>query len=515
MFAVVTPKRNCNWTLFYGIDYHSHWGTEFGGMAVLGHELVCKAYPITQSQFKTEFSPKLHLFSGPMGIGVISPKDEQPLTINPVNPGIGLFAIATVGYVENAEELVGEFMASGIGFEYDDEEAKTINMTKLVGMLISQSDNLVSGIEKMLYRIQGSISLMTLNTDGILAARSLYGHTPLFLAQKGNEWAVTLETTALPNLGFKVIKPLLPGEIIQLNENGPVTRSEEYLNKTQLCAFLPIYTAFPTAEFGDLTAEGYREKAGAYHAIRDYEEGIKGQMAAGMADSGTPYAIGYSQATFDLVARDIRAMTELALSGGSISNDQVRDVSLLLDLFVPYHRPLLKYTPAYGRSYTPPKQVDRDRIAKMKQLPARDIWDGLVRLILTEDSIVRATQLAQYLKQLHHIIVDLWGKSWPEIHARIGCPPLAWPCKYMLSTRNCNELAARRIVTNIMGQPPTDDQMRVYIDPANPEYHQMVSLIGEEIGVTSLRYLPLEETIRIIGQPQDQICTYCWNGQGV
>ena len=37
----------------------------------------------------------------------------------------------------------------------------------------------------------------------------------------------------------------------------------------------------------------------------------------------------------------------------------------------------------------------------------------------------------------------------------------------------------------------------------------------QEIGVTSLRYLPLEETIRIIGLPQDQICTYCWNGQGI
>lgn len=516
MFAVVTPKKNCNWTLLFGTDYHSHWGTEFGGMAVLGHELVCRSYPIAQSQFKTELLPKLHHFTGSMGIGAISSKDEQPLVINPVNSNIGFFAIATVGYIDNAEKLVGEFIASGIGFEYDDEETKSINMTKLVGMLISQSDNLISGIEKMFYRIQGSISLMVLNTDGILAARSLYGHTPLFLAQKGNEWAITLETTALPNLGFKVTKLLLPGEIIQLNENGPVTRSEEYHNHTQFCAFLPIYTAFPAAEFGgDLTAEGYREKAGAYHAIRDFEEGIRAQMAAGMADSGTPYAIGYAQASYNIVAGAVESNIHLALGRRNIDEEQANDIFKILKRFIPFHRPLVKYTPGWGRSYTPPKQADRDRVAKMKQIPVRDIWDGLTSLILTEDSIVRGTQLAQYLKQLRHIIEELWGKNWPEIHARIGCPPLAWPCKYMLSTRNNSELAARRIVTNILGQPPTDDQMRVYIDPANPEYHQMVSLIGEEIGVTSLRYLPLEETIRIIGLPQEKICTYCWNGQGV
>lgn len=509
MFGVVTPGENCVWKLFYGIDYHSHLGTEFGGMAVLGHELVRRIHRLTQSQFKTEFSPDLHLFSGSMGIGVVSPKDEQPLMINPINSEIGLFCLATVGYVDNAEEIVAEFTASGIGFEYDDKEAKTINMTKLVGMMISQSDNLISGIEKMFYRIEGSISLLVLNTDGITAARSLYGHTPLFLAQKGDDWAVSVETTSFPNLDFRVIKPLLPGEIILLNENGPVTKSMEYHGCTRFCAFLPIYTAFPAAEFGDSTAEGYREKAGRYHATCDLEEGIQAQMVAGMADSGTPYAVGYAKATLD----HIIGMIEHKIS--SAQQLDPNETLALVSRIVPFRRPIVKYTPGWGRSYTPPKQVDRDLVAKMKQIPVKDVWDDLTSLVLTEDSIVRGTQLAQYLRQLRHIIEKLWDKSWPDIHARIGCPPLAWPCKYMLSTRTREELAARRIVTQILGHSPSDEEMHIYINPANPEYHEMVYLIAQEIGVASLRYLPLEEMIRIIGLPADQICTYCWNGKGV
>lgn len=499
LFGVVTPGQNCKWPLFYGIDYHSHWGTEYGGMAVMGHELVRRIHRISQSQFKTEFAPDMDIFAGSMGIGVISAKEEQPLMINPVNKQIGLFTIAMLGYIDNAEELTTELTASGI-LKFNGRE-KPINQVELIGLMISQSDNLISGIDKMFYRIEGSVSLLILNAEGIIAARSRYGHTPLFLAQKEDSWAVTLETTALPNLGYKVVKSLLPGEIISINENGPTTRYQDCSSRMQLCAFLPIYTGFPSAEFGDITAEGYREKAGAFHARQDLDQGLIAQMVAGMADSGTAYGIGYAKETIDYAKI-------LAASGEN-------DVKKLLDMIVPFRRPLAKYTPSWARSYNWPKQVDRDRVAKMKQIPIRDVWDSLESLILTEDSIVRGTQLAQYFKQLRHIVESLWEKSWPEMHVRIGCPPLAWPCKYMLSTRTREELAARKAVTKLIGHAPTDEEMLVYIDPATDEYAQMVDVIAQELGVASLRYLPKEEMIRIIGLPADQVCTHCWDGTGV
>lgn len=512
LFGVVTPNENCNWKLFYGTDYHSHLGTEFGGMAVLGHEFVRRIHRITQSQFKTEFSPDMHLFSGSMGIGVISVKDEQPLMINPVNRDLGFFVIATCGFIDNAREIIDEFIASGIGFEFEDDH-ETINHTKLVGMMISQADTLISGIEKMFYRIDGSMSLLVLNTDGILAARSLYGHSTLFLAQKGKDWAVTSETTALANLGFQVTSPLQPGQITLINENGPVVKSLEYHHREQLCAFLPIYTAFPAAEFGNITAEGYREQAGAYHAKSDFKTGTNGQMVAGMADSGTPYAVGYAKKSQAIIAQEIynRANTLSSYNFEAVTDE----IKILLSCMVPFERPLVKYTPGWGRSYTPPSQVDRDRIAKMKQIPVRDIWDDLEELILTEDSIVRGTQLKQYLGQLRHIVEELWGKKWPKIHVRIGCPPLAWPCKYMLSTRSRSELAARRAVTDILGHKPTDVEMTQFLEYGSGHYDAMINWIAQDLDVASLAYLPLEEMIRISQIDKDRICTYCWTGQGV
>jgi len=54
IFGVVS-KRNCNQDLFYGTDYHTHLGTEYGGMAVLGKGFTRQIHNISQSQFKSKF----------------------------------------------------------------------------------------------------------------------------------------------------------------------------------------------------------------------------------------------------------------------------------------------------------------------------------------------------------------------------------------------------------------------------------------------------------------------------
>jgi amidophosphoribosyltransferase len=511
LFGIVTPGNNCTQDLLYGTDYHSHLGTEYGGIAVLGHEYIRRLHRITNSQFKTEFLPDQHLFNGPIGIGVISEKDQQPLQINPVNKDIGLFTLAMCGYVTNANDFVEEFRTSGIGFEC--EHPRDVNITKLVGMLISQSDNLVSGIQKMFYRINGSVTLIIISGEGIIAARSLYGHSTLYLGRRKNDWAITSETTALPNLNFVLERCFKPGEIIFLDGNGPKTVSSEYHNKTQLCPFFPVYTAFPSAEYGDTTAEGYRQKAGAYHACCDCKQGICAQMVAGMADSGTAYAIGYArQSQIDTN----KAVLELVHQHSVSPVDQLdKQIESLLSRYIPYQRPLVKYTPGWGRSYTPPNQIDRDRVAKMKQIPVKDIWDDLTSLILTEDSIVRGTQLKRYFVQLRHIIEKIWHKQWPDIHVRIGCPPLMWPCRYMYSTRKPEELAARRAVAALLGYIPSDDQMRDYVDSQSSNFQQMVDWLTEDIGAKSIRYMPLNEMIELMDMNSDEVCTYCWNGEGV
>ena len=57
VFGVVS-KDNCRKLLFYGVDYHSHLGTQRGGLAVFDKEekkIHRKIHDITQSQFKSKF----------------------------------------------------------------------------------------------------------------------------------------------------------------------------------------------------------------------------------------------------------------------------------------------------------------------------------------------------------------------------------------------------------------------------------------------------------------------------
>ncbi|UCF17771.1 MAG: amidophosphoribosyltransferase, partial [Phycisphaerales bacterium] len=54
--AGVASKKNCAETLFYVTDYHSHLGTQYGGIAVLNDgQFTRRIHSLSQSQFKSKF----------------------------------------------------------------------------------------------------------------------------------------------------------------------------------------------------------------------------------------------------------------------------------------------------------------------------------------------------------------------------------------------------------------------------------------------------------------------------
>jgi len=459
IFGVVS-RENCQEDLFYGTNYHSHLGTQFAGLAVWGSNLTRKIHDISGSQFKTKFYEDYQKMRGNQGIGVISANDEQPVVIN---SKFGPFALATNGFIENAGELSQELYKKGESFsEVSDSK---VNQTELVAKLIISGESITSGIESMFSKIEGSCSLLLLSKEGIYAARDRYGYTPLVIGQRNNDWAVTTETSAFTNLGFKVIKYLLPGEIALLNESG--IKSKTKGKKTnQICAFLWIYTGFPASSYEGISVEMVRERCGRCLARADK---IKADIVAGIPDSGTTHAIGYA-------------------CGSKVE----------------FHRPLVKYTPGFDRSYTPPSQEVRDRIAKMKLIPIPDIIKGR-RIVVCDDSIVRGTQFKNFTIQ------KLWEHGAKEIHLRIACPPLMFPCKFNYSTRSIHELAARRAIKAIEGRDIED--VSLYLEESSAKYKQMVSLIAKDLGVTTLRYQKLSDMVRAIGLPEDKLCLYCWSGR--
>ncbi|MFH1888745.1 MAG: amidophosphoribosyltransferase [Candidatus Omnitrophota bacterium] len=457
----VASKDDCLKDLFYGTDYHSHLGTQFGGLAVYHDgELVRKIHDIKGSQFKTKFYEDYRKMQGNRGIGVISAVDEQPIY---VNSKFGPFAIVANGFIDNADELTEELYKNGQSFS---EITKgKVNLTELVSKLIIRGKTIIDGIEQMFSKIDGSCSLLLLNKEGIYAVRDRYGYTPLIIGRRGKDWAVTTETTAFKNLGFKVVKYVEPGEIILINESG--LKSKRKGGKiNQICSFLWIYTGFPGSSYEGITVEVVRERCGGFLAKSD---NVKADIASGIPDSGTTHAIGY------------------AMESG-----------------VPFRRPLVKYTPGFDRSYTPPSQETRDLIARMKLIPILEIIKGN-RIVICDDSIVRGTQLKNYTIQ------KLKECGVKEIHLRIACPPLMFPCKFNYSTRSIHELAARRAIKAMEGSDIND--VSAYLDENSEKYKKMVVWITRDIGANTLKYQKLQDMILAIGLPREKLCLYCWTGR--
>lgn len=458
IFGIVS-KKNCADRLLYGIDYHSHMGTEYGGMAVMGRQFHRSIHDISKSQFKSKFYDDYKTMKGPLGIGVISDRDPQPLIIG---SRFGNFAIVVAGLIENVNELGSELLKDGETF--GEMSNRGINSVELIAKLITRGPTLLEGIEGVYDRIKGSASILLLKKQGIYAARDRLGRTPLVIGEKDGEYAIATETCSFLNLGFRIKKYLNPGEIVFIGKSGLEEKSPGK-KMNQICAFLWIYTGYPASSYEGISVELVRERCGRSLAKNDE---VKADLVAGVPDSGVGHAIGY------------------AMQSG-----------------FPYRRPLVKYTPGYGRSYTPPSQEMRDLVATMKLIPVKEVICGN-RIILCEDSIVRGTQLKNFT------IKKLWECGAKQVHIRPACPPLMFPCRFALSTRSIGELAARKAIRALEGKDIED--VSEYIDQRSKKYKRMVDWIGKDLGATTLKYQKIEDMVEAIGLSREKLCLCCWTG---
>jgi amidophosphoribosyltransferase len=143
-------------------------------------------------------------------------------------------------------------------------------------------------------------------------------------------------------------------------------------------------------------------------------------------------------------------------------------------------------------------------IAKMKLIPIKDVIKGN-SIVVCEDSIVRGTQLKNFAIQ------KLWDCGAKAVHIRPACPPLMYPCRFNLSTRSINELAARRAIRSLEGTDVED--VSEYTNHTSKKYQKMVDWIAKDLGVTTLRYQRLDDMVEAIGLPKENLCLYCWTGK--
>ncbi|MCE5263586.1 MAG: amidophosphoribosyltransferase [Deltaproteobacteria bacterium] len=467
MFGVVSD-RNCAKALFYGTDYHSHLGTENAGLAIYGNDGFSHAiHSISQAQFKSRFIGDYKEMAGRIGLGAIDDESPQPLIIR---SKFGTYAIAATGLITNKDELTRNLLREGGSL--GEMDGGGVNSVELVAKLINRGQSIVDGITRMQQEVEGSVCLLLMTPDEIYAARDRYGRFPLAIGKEiapvGSTpgYAAATESSSFANLGYELSRSLGPGEIVRLDCGGIHTEREAGPEK-QVCAFLWIYTGDPSAIYEGISVENARERCG--RALARADQGVEADFVAGVPDSGVGHAIGY------------------AMESG-----------------LPYRRPLVKYTPGYGRSYTPPSQDIRDLVATMKLCAIRDVIQG-ARMIVCDDSIVRGTQLKNYT------IRKLWDNGAKEIHVRPACPPLMFPCRFASSTRSTAELASHRAIRALEGEETgaLDD----YLDHTSERYRKMIEWIRKDLNITSLKYIHLEDMVKAIGLPEEQLCLYCWRGR--
>jgi amidophosphoribosyltransferase len=461
-FFGVAAKGDCVADLFYGTDYHSHLGTMRGGLAVRNHEGFQRfIHDITNAQFRSKFEDDLPKLQGSMGIGVISDYEDQPLIIGSHH---GVYSIVTVGRVANLDDLAATAHKKP-GAHFVEMTGNQVNPTELVAHLIDQGQSFVEGIQFAQAAIRGSCSILLLTDHGVYAARDYLGRTPVAIGEKDGGHAVTLETCALPNLGFEIVRDLGPGEIVRITAEG-VEQLAPPGEQMQICAFLWVYYGYPASSYEGINVETTRYRCGEYLATRDDQDV---DVVAGIPDSGIGHAIGYAN------------------TAG-----------------IPYRRPFVKYTPTWPRSFMPQDQRVRDLVARMKLIPIRDLIAGN-RLLFCEDSIVRGTQLKD-------IISRLFDYGAEEVHMRPACPPLVFGCKFLNFSRSRSEfdLAGRRAIKELMGDGP--ELLDEHADPDSDRHCAMVECIRNRLGLTTLRYQRLDDLVAAIGLPREKVCTYCWNG---
>ncbi len=457
----VASKHDCVADLFYGTDYHSHLGTRRGGLVVRnGPGFTRFIKDITNAQFRSKFEDDLDKLHGPLGIGVISDYEDQPLIIG---SHLGTYALVTVGRIQNLDALAAEALNKSTHFSEMSGEA--INPTELVATLINREGNFVDGIQRAQQAVQGSCSLLLLTDEAIYAARDRLGRTPLVIGRKPGALAATLETCALPNLDYQIERYLGPGEIVRITPDGAETVAPAG-QVMQICGFLWVYYGYPASSYEGINVEVARNRCGAALAKAD---DVQIDIVAGIPDSGTAHAIGYADAAG-----------------------------------VPYRRPFVKYTPTWPRSFMPQEQRVRDLVARMKLIPIRELIHGK-RLLFCEDSIVRGTQLKNTIQRLYD-----YGAR--EVHMRPACPPLVFGCKFLNFSRSKSELdlAARMAIKEIHGD--ADTHLQQFADPESDRHAAMVDCIRQRLGLTSLRYQRLGDLVSAIGLPKQKLCTYCWDG---
>ncbi|MDD3295501.1 MAG: amidophosphoribosyltransferase, partial [Geobacteraceae bacterium] len=318
----------------------------------------------------------------------------------------------------------------------------TMDSELIVHLLAKEkTNNLVEMFTNVLRQLEGSFSLVFLVGDTIVGARDPQGFRPLCLGKSEEGYVLASESCAFDLIKAEFIREIAPGEMVIINKDKLETHryGKSGPEKHAYCIFENVYFARPDSHIFDDNMYLTRKRLGAQlakeHPAKDAD------FVIAIPDSGNYAALGYAQ-----------------------------------ELGLPFETGLIR-NHYIGRTFIQPSQFIREAMVRVKLNPIRDVLKGK-RVVVVEDSIVRGTTSRSRIEELRRVGVK-------EIHMRISCPPIQWPCFYGIDFPSENELIAS---------------------------NKSIDEIANFIKVDSLGYLSLEGMLSVMNDGT-QFCHACFSGK--
>lgn len=436
IFGIFGHRDAANLT-YLGLYALQHRGQESAGIVISDGKRVRsqKGMGLVTEVFNQEVLEKLH---GHLAIGHVrysttgssSLKNAQPFL---VEYSRGSIAIAHNGNLVNAQDLRNELEVSGSIFQ------STMDSEIIIHLLArSRKKKLEERVAESLSQIKGAYSLLLLTEKELIAVRDPQGVRPLCLGQLEGSYVIASESCALDLTRAKFLREIEPGEIVFINEKGLHSFKPFPKTRHSFCIFEIIYFARPDSYIFGGNVHLVRKAQGRELAK---EHPLEADLVMPIPDSGNSAALGFAEES------------GIPFEMGVIRNHYV------------------------GRTFIQPSPYIRDLGVRVKLNPVKEVLKGK-RIVIVEDSIVRGTTSRARIKTLREA-----GAK--EVHMRVSCPPLKYPCFYGIDFPTKEELiAATRSVEDI----------------------------AKFVGLDSLGYLSLEGLFKAMPLPREEFCTACFHG---
>ncbi len=438
LFGVWAPGDDVARLTYFGLFAQQHRGQESAGIAVSdgNNILVYKDLGLVSQVFNEATLTTLH---GDLAIGHTRYSTTGSTTWDNAQPvfktdGAHSLALGHNGNLVNTHDLAARVAKRGIAASTDSDIVTTMIANEMAAL-----GGLADAAMRVLPSLEGAYCFVMMDERSVYAARDQYGLRPLSIGRLPNGFVVASETCALDIVGAVFLRDVEPGELIRFDDRGLHSVRFAESPRRALCIFESVYLARPDSRLAGSSVHESRRAMG--RTLAD-EHPIEADLVIAVPTTGHSAAQGYSE-----------------VSG------------------IPYGDGLYK-NQYVGRTFIQPSQTLRDRGVKLKLNPLPDSIRGK-RLIVIDDSIVRGTTTKQ-------VVAALREAGATEVHIRITCPPIQWPCFYGIDMPTRQEL---------IGADLAVDEIRAYI------------------GADTLGYLSLDGMVAAAGGPKESFCRACFDGE--